>query len=161
MTTPMTTPVRPGSPEQLLLSFLGRGEARARRQATLEKLCGWQRATGDPDTRKVQKVLRSLRKRHGIVWASSCREPMGTYIIDDPRELEAYKRQLFSRARETIDTIRRTDEGWRAELYDELFGSCKNCGATIDKERDYCGDSCRNEFHSRARTAGYAALGVA
>ena len=157
----MSTPVHAGSPEQLLLSFLGRGEAKARPQATLAKLCGWFRPNGDPDTRTVQHILKKLRETHGVLVASSCREPMGTYIIDEPKELDAYKRQLFSRVRETIDTIRRTDEGWRAELYDELFGSCKNCGATIDKERDYCGDSCRNEFHSRARTAGYAALGVA
>lgn len=72
------------------------GLARAIKQRDLAREC-WPGCRGD-QSRRLQIVLKALTENHGIAIGTSCRSPMGVYLIECSEELELYRKNLFKRA---------------------------------------------------------------
>lgn len=134
--------------------YLGTGKAKATKQAVLARACGWLTGSGKPNTRRVRHALKSLRAE-GIIVVS---DENGTYIAESQDEIAAYKESIFAHIKGLMETVRAIDTAWEAEIADELFTACRNCGAVIPRDRHYCDADCRQDYHTRAREVGYSML---
>lgn len=79
-----------------MLTGHGVGLANAIKQRDLALMCWPDKAR--PDTRYLQIVLKELTEEHGVAIGTSCREPMGVYLIECREELDLYTKNLFARA---------------------------------------------------------------
>jgi hypothetical protein len=69
-----------------------------------------------PTTRRLQLVLKSLTEDHGVAIGTSCREPMGVYLIECEEDLKLYTKNLFARAMSGLRRYSRLTNVHGAEL---------------------------------------------
>lgn len=140
--------------------YLGEGKDNATPQRVLAQACGFFTAKGKPNDRHVRRVIKRLRAE-GVPVVS---DDAGSYIATDESEVARYKAMRFAHVRAAVEACSAVSKGWESEIANELFVTCRNCGAIISREYTYCPEpkgKCRTEFHSRAREAGYAMMGGA
>lgn len=117
--------------------------------------------------RYLQDILKRLTEEHGKPIASSCREPMGTFVPETENEVNRYVQQLRSRALSDFKRIAALNRAAAHELLRQQrleFGDsraalrvaeaiCASCGEPFEPSRStqiYCSPECRFDA-ARAR----------
>ncbi len=99
----LSLPFNLTSKEMQILTLLHGGRSQVVRSTDISRHTGI-------DRRQVREVIKHLREHHGCAIGSSSGRPAGYYLINDPKELEEFRRAMRRRGISILYMVARVSD---------------------------------------------------